>query len=141
VNGVQKFTEPPPRFNEASLVKELEERGVGRPSTYASIINTIQDREYVTKISGRFYPTEIGMVVCDLLVKNFPYIFDIAYTAKLEEELDDIEEGKEKWTDLMNGFYDHFEDELKVAGENMESIKRMESRRRRSAISAEVRWF
>jgi DNA topoisomerase I len=126
VNAVQKFTEPPPRFNEASLVKELEERGVGRPSTYASIINTIQDREYVTKISGRFYPTEIGMVVCDLLVKNFPYIFDIAYTAKLEEELDDIEEGKEKWTDLMNGFYDHFVDELKIAGENMESVKRME---------------
>jgi len=126
VNAVQKFTEPPARFNEASLVKELEERGVGRPSTYASIINTIQDREYVTKISGRFYPTEIGMVVCDLLVKNFPYIFDIAYTARLEEELDDIEEGKEKWTDLMNGFYDHFEDELKVAGENMESVKRRE---------------
>jgi DNA topoisomerase-1 len=126
VLAVQKFTQPPPRYNEASLVKVLEERGVGRPSTYASIINTIQDREYVAKISGRFYPTEIGMVVCDLLVKNFPYIFDIAYTAKLEEELDDIEEGKEKWTDLMSGFYDHFEDELKIAGENMESIKRME---------------
>ena len=74
----QHFTQPPPRYNEASLVKELEERGIGRPSTYASIINTIQDREYVTKISGRrSYPTEIGMVVCDLLVKNFPYIFDI----------------------------------------------------------------
>jgi DNA topoisomerase-1 len=122
----QHFTQPPPRFNEASLVKVLEERGIGRPSTYASIINTIQDREYVTKISGRFYPTEIGMVVCDLLVKNFPYIFDIAYTAKLEEELDDIEEGTEKWTDLMNGFYNYFEDELKDAAENMESIKRME---------------
>ena len=72
------FTSPPPRYNEASLVKVLEERGIGRPSTYASIINTIQDREYVTKITGRFYPTEIGMVVCDLLVKNFPYIFDTA---------------------------------------------------------------
>jgi DNA topoisomerase-1 len=128
VNAIQKFTEPPPRFNEASLVKELEERGVGRPSTYASIINTIQDREYATKISSRFYPTEIGMVVCDLLVKNFPYIFDIAYTARLERELDDIEEGKEKWTDLMSGFYDHFEDELKVAADNMESIKRMEEK-------------
>ena len=122
----QHFTQPPPRYNEASLVKVLEERGIGRPSTYASIINTIQDREYVTKISGRFYPTEIGMVVCDLLVKNFPYIFDIAYTAKLEEELDDIEEGKEKWTDLLKGFYGYFEDELKDAAENMESIKRME---------------
>ncbi len=122
----QKFTQPPPRFNEASLVKELEERGIGRPSTYASIINTIQDREYVTKMSGRFYPTEIGVVVCDLLVKNFPYIFDTAYTAKLEEELDDIEEGKEKWTDLLKGFYGYFEEELKDAGKNMENIKRME---------------
>jgi DNA topoisomerase-1 len=125
----QKLTQPSPRYNEASLVKELEERGIGRPSTYASIINTIQDREYVVKHGGsrgRFYPTEIGVVVCDLLVKNFPYIFDPAYTAKLEEELDDIEEGKEKWTDLLNGFYDHFEDELKDAGAQMEDIKRME---------------
>jgi DNA topoisomerase I len=125
----QGFTQPPPRYNEASLVKELEERGIGRPSTYASIINTIQDREYVVKHGGsrgRFYPTEIGMVVCDLLVKAFPYIFDTAYTAKLEEELDDIEDGKEKWTDLLNGFYDHFEDELKVAGKKMRNIKRLE---------------
>ncbi len=122
-------TQPPPRYNEASLVKELEERGIGRPSTYASIINTIQDREYVVKHGGsrgRFYPTEIGVVVCDLMVKNFPYIFDTKYTARLEEELDDIEEGKEKWTDLLNGFYDHFEKELKVAGKKMENIKRME---------------
>jgi DNA topoisomerase-1 len=125
----QKFTQPPPRYNEASLVKELEERGIGRPSTYASIINTIQDREYVVKHGGsrgRFYPTEIGMVVCDLLVESFPYIFDMAYTAKLEEELDDIEEGKEKWTVLLNGFYDHFEDELKDAGKKMRDIKRLE---------------
>jgi DNA topoisomerase-1 len=128
VHAVQKFTEPPPRYNEASLVKELEERGIGRPSTYASIINTLQDREYVTKISNRFYPTEIGMVVCDLLVKNFPYIFDIAYTAKLEEELDKIEEGDEKWTDLLNGFYGYFVEELKDAGANMENIKRMEQK-------------
>jgi DNA topoisomerase I len=123
------FTEPPPRYNEASLVKELEERGIGRPSTYASIINTIQDREYVVKHGGsrgRFYPTEIGMVVCDLLVESFPYIFDTKYTARLEEELDDIEEGKEKWTDLLNGFYDHFEDELKDADKTMRNIKRME---------------
>lgn len=122
----QHFTSPPPRYNEASLVKVLEERGIGRPSTYASIINTIQDREYVTKISGRFYPTEIGVVVCDLLVKNFPYIFDPQYTAKLETELDDIEEGKERWTDLLKGFYGYFEEELKVAEKDMEDIKRME---------------
>ncbi|MGD0097834.1 MAG: type I DNA topoisomerase [Terracidiphilus sp.] len=124
----QHFTSPPPRYNEASLVKVLEEKGIGRPSTYASIINTIQDREYVTKISGRFYPTEIGMVVCDLLVESFPYIFDVAYTAKLEEELDEIEEGNEKWTTLLNGFYDYFEDELKDAGKHMRDIKRMEEK-------------
>jgi len=125
----QHFTDPPPRYNEASLVKELEERGVGRPSTYASIINTIQDREYVVKhggLRGRFYPTEIGVVVCDLLVENFPYIFDTAYTAKLETELDDIEEGKEKWIDLLTGFYGYFEKELKVAEKQMRNIKRME---------------
>jgi DNA topoisomerase-1 len=125
----QHATQPPPRYNEASLVKELEERGIGRPSTYASIINTIQDREYVVKHGGsrgRFYPTEIGVVVCELMVENFPYIFDTKYTAKLEEELDDIEAGKEKWTDLLNGFYDHFEDELKDAGKKMRNIKRME---------------
>ncbi len=123
------FTQPPPRYNESSLVKELEERGIGRPSTYASIINTIQDREYVVKHGGsrgRFYPTEIGVVVCDLLVENFPYIFDTAYTAKLETELDDIEEGTEKWTDLLDAFYGHFEVELKDAGKNMRNIKRME---------------
>jgi DNA topoisomerase-1 len=124
----QHFTQPPPRYNEASLVKVLEEKGIGRPSTYASIINTIQDREYVTKISGRFYPTEIGMVVCDLLVESFPYIFDVAYTAKLEEELDGIEEGTEKWTTLLNGFYSYFEGELKDAGTNMRDIKRMEKK-------------
>ena len=126
----QHFTEPAPRFNEASLVKELEERGIGRPSTYASIINTIQDREYVAKVppkgSGKFYPTEIGVVVNDLLVKNFPYIFDPAYTAKLEVELDAVEDGTEKWTDLLSGFYGYFQKELEVADKNMEDIKRME---------------
>src|ERR1700733_3847976 len=122
----QKFTQPPPRYNEASLVKTLEEKGIGRPSTYASIINTIQDRDYVKKIQSKFVPTEIGTVVTKLLVKNFPYIFDTAYTATLEGELDAVEDGHEKWTDLLNGFYDHFEKELSVAGENMEDIKRME---------------
>ena len=122
----QKATQPPPRYNEASLVKVLEERGIGRPSTYASIINTIQDRDYVKKIQGRFVPTEIGTVVTSLLVKNFPYIFDTQYTARLETELDAVEDGEERWTDLLKGFYDRFEKELVVAGRNMEDIKRME---------------
>ncbi|MBS1813968.1 MAG: type I DNA topoisomerase [Acidobacteria bacterium] len=122
----QKFTEPPPRYNEASLVKELEERGIGRPSTYASIINTIQERDYAKKIQRRLVPTEIGMVVTSLLVKNFPYIFDMAYTARLEDELDEVESGREKWTDLLNAFYEHLEDEIKVAAKEMETIKTWE---------------
>ena len=124
----QKFTQPPPRYNEASLVKTLEEKGIGRPSTYASIINTIQDRDYVKKIQAKFVPTEIGIVVTKLLVKNFPYIFDTAYTATLEGELDAVEEGHERWTDLLNGFYDHFEKELHVAEKHMEDVKRMEEK-------------
>jgi DNA topoisomerase I len=124
----QKFTQPPPRFNEASLVKTLEENGIGRPSTYASIINTIQERDYVKKLAQKLVPTEMGIVVTELLVKNFPYIFETGYTAQLEAELDDVEEGKEKWTDLLNGFYDHFEKELKVAETEMEDIKAMEQK-------------
>jgi len=122
----QHFTSPPPRYNEASLVKVLEEKGIGRTSTYASIINTIQDREYVKKVQAKFVPTEIGTVVTKLLVDNFPYIFDMQYTAKLETELDAVEDGEERWTDLLNGFYDHFEEELAVAAEHMEDIKRKE---------------
>jgi DNA topoisomerase-1 len=122
----QHFTEPPPRYNEASLVKELEERGIGRPSTYATILSTIQERQYVQKIGGKFSPTEIGLVVTDLLVANFADIFDPAYTARLEEELDEIEEGKEKWTDALGEFYKKFEKDLRYAEKHMENIKRME---------------
>ena len=122
----QHFTEPPPRFNEASLVKELEERGIGRPSTYAAILTTIQERQYVQKIGGKFTPTEIGLVVTDLLVENFRDIFDLQYTARLEEELDEIEEGKEKWKDALADFYKKFQKDLKYAEKHMENIKRME---------------
>ena len=122
----QHFTEPPPRYNEASLVKELEERGIGRPSTYAAILSTIQERQYVQKVGGKFSPTEIGLVVTDLLVENFRDIFDVQYTAHLEEELDEIEEGKEKWTDTLGEFYKKFQKDLKYAEKHMENIKRME---------------
>jgi len=94
----QHFTEPPPRYNEATLVKALEEKGIGRPSTYATILSVIQNREYVQKHQGRFFPTELGMLVSDLLVKSFSDIFDVAYTARMEEELDEVEEGKLTWT-------------------------------------------
>src|ERR1700716_570850 len=109
LNPEQHFTEPPPRYNEASLVKELEERGIGRPSTYATILSTIQERQYAQKVGGKFTPTEIGFVVTDLLVENFRDIFDLQYTANLEEELDGIEDGSEKWTDALAGFYKRFE--------------------------------
>ena len=122
----QHFTEPPPRYNEASLVKELEERGIGRPSTYSAILSTIQERQYVQKLGGKFTPTEIGLVVTDLLVENFPDIFDILYTARLEEELDEIEEGKETWTHALGDFYKKFEKDLRYASKHMENIKRME---------------
>jgi len=122
----QHFTEPPPRYNEASLVKILEEEGIGRPSTYATILSTIQERQYVQKIGGKFVPTEVGMVVTDLLVENFPDIFDVQYTARLEEELDEIEDGKEKWTTALADFYKKFEKDLRYAAKHMENVKRME---------------
>ena len=122
----QHFTEPPPRFNEATLVKELEAGGVGRPSTYASILSTIQDRGYVKKEGGKFSPTELGFVVTDLLVKNFDDIFDIKYTARMEGELDDIEDGKIDWRVAMAEFYEKFKVDLVRAEATMEDIKRIE---------------
>jgi DNA topoisomerase-1 len=122
----QHFTEPPPRYNEATLVKRLEADGVGRPSTYASILSTIQEREYVKKEGGRFIPTELGMVVTDLLVESFDDIFQVQYTARLEEELDEIGEGKLDWRDAMAEFYQKFSKDLEHAEEHMTDIKRME---------------
>jgi DNA topoisomerase-1 len=122
----QHFTEPPPRYNEATLVKKLESDGVGRPSTYASILSTIQEREYVKKEGGRFQPTELGKVVTDLLLESFDDIFEVKYTARMEEELDEIEEGKLDWRVAMAEFYEKFDRDLKHAEEHMTDIKRME---------------
>jgi len=122
----QHFTEPPPRYNEATLVKRLEADGVGRPSTYASILSTIQEREYVRKEGGRFSPTELGMVVTDLLLESFDDIFDVSYTARMEQELDEIEEGKLDWRTAMSEFYERFDKDLKHAEEHMTNVKRME---------------
>ena len=119
----QHFTEPPPRFTEATLVKTLEEKGIGRPSTYATILVTIQNREYVEKLQGRFYPTQLGMLVSDMLVKNFSDIFEVAYTAHMEEELDEVEEGKLTWTEALEDFYKKFKKDLQVAEREMEDIK------------------
>src|SRR6266540_1188087 len=110
----QHFTEPPPRFTEATLVKALEEKGIGRPSTYAAIMTTIQDREYVEKKESRFHPTALGKTVNDVLIEGgFDDLFNETYTARMEEELDEIEEGKLKWTDALHEFYDKFADDLK----------------------------
>jgi DNA topoisomerase I len=122
----QHFTEPPPRFTEASLVKALEEKGIGRPSTYATILSTIQDREYVTKDQGKFRPTELGTVVTEMLVKHFEDIFDVQYTARMEEELDEVEEGKMTWVQALDEFYKKFEKDLKEASKNMENLKKQE---------------
>ena len=126
IHPEQHFTEPPPRFSEATLVKELEADGVGRPSTYASILSTIQDRGYVRKDGGKFAPTDLGMVVTDLLVQSFDDIFDVKYTARMEEELDEIEEGKIDWRQAMAEFYEKFKADLDRAEHHMEDIKRME---------------
>ncbi len=122
----QHFTEPPPRYTEATLVKKLESDGVGRPSTYASILSTIQEREYVTKEGGKFKPTELGIVVTDLLLESFNDIFDVRYTARMEQELDEIEEGKLDWREAMGEFYERFMKDLGNAEEHMTNIKRME---------------
>jgi len=126
ISPEQHFTEPPPRYNEATLVKKLESDGVGRPSTYASILSTIQDREYVKKETGKFVPTELGMVVTDLLLESFNDLFDVKYTARMEEELDEIEDGKLEWRAAMAEFYDRFQRDLDHAARHMTDIKRME---------------
>jgi DNA topoisomerase-1 len=122
----QHFTEPPPRFNEATLVKELEADGVGRPSTYASILSTIQEREYVKKEGGKFVPTELGMVVTDLLLESFQNLFDVTYTAGMEQRLDEIEDGTMDWRVAMSEFYERFQKDLEYAERHMTDIKRME---------------
>jgi DNA topoisomerase-1 len=122
----QRFTEPPPRFSEATLVKELEEKGIGRPSTYATILSTIQDREYVRLDSGRFHPTDLGILVTELLVKNFPDILDVTFTAGMENELDLIEEGKLKRIESLEKFYSAFEKDLKQAKAQMRNVKKEE---------------
>jgi len=120
----QHFTDPPPRFTEATLVKALEEKGIGRPSTYAAIMTTIQAREYVEKLEGRFHPTALGKTVNDLLIEGgFDDLFNETYTARMEEELDSIEEGKLKWTDALHEFYGKFAEDLNKFKLHIKDIK------------------
>ncbi len=119
----QKFTQPPPRFSEATLVKELEENGIGRPSTYAAIIGVLQTREYTEKVEGRFRPTRLGRLVVELLAKSFDDILAVDYTRGLEEQLDKIEEGSADYRTMLAGFYDKFSTDLGAAAEAMPNIK------------------
>jgi DNA topoisomerase-1 len=111
----QHFTQPPPRYNEALLIKELEEKGIGRPSTYATIISTIQDRKYVEKIEGRFAPTETGRTVNDFLMKGFPDLINVDFTSQMEEELDEVEEGNKPWVAAIRDFYEPFTRDMEKA--------------------------
>ena len=124
IQPLQHFTEPPPRYTDATLVKALEAEGVGRPSTYAPTLSTIQDRGYVEKMEKKYHPTEIGFLVNDLLVENFPEIVDIKFTSHIEEELDEIAEGKIKWTEVCREFYGPFKKELDEKEESV--IKQVE---------------
>jgi DNA topoisomerase-1 len=123
----QHFTQPPPRYNEALLIKELEEQGIGRPSTYHTIISTIQDRRYVEKVEGRFKPTELGEIVNELLITHFPDVLNVEFTARMEQELDEIEEGDKKWIDTVRDFYEPFNRRLEKAQHEMRDIKREET--------------
>jgi DNA topoisomerase-1 len=120
----QRFTQPPARFSEATLVKELEENGIGRPSTYASIIAVLQDREYVHKLEGRFKPTALGRMIADLLTKSFVDIIDVEYTRSLEDDLDKIEQGKTDYARTLADFYKKFKKDLARAGKEMIDLKK-----------------
>jgi len=119
----QHFTQPPARFTESTLVRELEEKGIGRPSTYASILSNIQDKRYVELIERRFHPTDLGFLVADLLTENFPTIMDVGFTAHMEENLDKIEAEKVSWRQVLEEFYHPFEENLKRAEANMRDVK------------------
>jgi DNA topoisomerase-1 len=122
----QHFTQPPARFSEASLVKELEDRGIGRPSTYAAILSTIVDRGYAERKERRFWPTELGTLVNELLIESFPQVLDADFTAKMEAGLDEVEDGERDWRDLLGGFYSPFAERVEKAKTEMRDVKREE---------------
>jgi DNA topoisomerase-1 len=123
LDAKQHFTMPPPRFSEASLVKELEENGIGRPSTYASILSTIRGKGYVDLVKSYFRPSELGFIVNDLLVQNFPEVFDVEFTARMEENLDQVESEKINLQQVLSDFYKPFKKDLDSAAEGMLSVK------------------
>lgn len=138
----QHFTQPPPRYTEATLIKELEKQGIGRPSTYATILNVIQERAYVAKTRGGFKPTELGLATNDLLVENFPDILDIKFTARMEENLDQVAEGKIYWQEVLRTFYGPFAEELQQAKTRMRPVRGLPTGLRCPRCQAEllIKW-
>jgi DNA topoisomerase-1 len=124
LEGKQHFTQPPPRFTESSLVRELEQKGIGRPSTYATILSVIQERDYVVKEKSKLKPTLLGSAVTDLLVGSFPDVLDVQFTAGMEDKLDEVEEGNVNWVEVLKGFYKEFSARLDQAESSMRSLRR-----------------
>jgi len=119
----QHFTQPPSRYTEATLIKALEQKGIGRPSTYAPILSTIQERGYVLKDGAKLYPDTVGIVVNDLLTQHFPKIVDLGFTARLEKELDEIAQGKKEWVSVLRHFYTPFDELLRIGSEAIEKVR------------------
>jgi DNA topoisomerase-1 len=118
----QHFTQPPPRYTEAMLIKALEQKGIGRPSTYAPILSIIQERQYVTREGGRFTPAPLGLIVNEILTQHFPQVVDVNFTAKMEEQLDEIAHGEEQWNSVVREFYAPFESTLRDASEKIDKV-------------------
>ena len=129
----QHFTKPPARFNDASLIKTLEELGIGRPSTYAPTIRTILERHYVERRSAALHPTEMGELVFDLLMNHFSYLLDVQFTAHMEDELDEVEEGEKEWTEVLHEFYSIFSKTLIEAEAKLKSVKTSRMKRKSQA--------
>jgi DNA topoisomerase-1 len=136
----QHFTEPPPRYTEASLVKALEDNGIGRPSTYAPILSTLQERQYVERQNRTLHPTELGMVVCDMLKENFPDVIDLGFTAGMEEELDEIARGDREWRPVVDDFYQPLEKAVKEAAKVAPSVEETDETCEKCGSPMVIRW-
>ena len=136
----QHFTEPPPRFTEASLVKALEDNGIGRPSTYAPILSTLQERQYVERQARTLHPTELGMVVCDMLKENFPDVVDLSFTAGMEEDLDEIARGDREWRPVVDDFYQPLERAIKQAAKVAPSVEEIDEKCDKCGSPMVIRW-
>ena len=141
IDPKQHFTQPPPRYTEARLVKTLEELGIGRPSTYAPTLDTIQKRGYVTLDNKRFIPTELGEIVTEVMREFFPEILDVEFTAKMEEDLDNVEEGQVNWVKVIDAFFSDFEKRLDTAEKEMQEIEIKDEPAEKIVRNVKAQWF